>query len=206
MNKLVVSIGLSVVVSLIAGSVILMLPKTHFEIPGHTMVPTIFPGEYIKADLKAFAERDPNRADVVVYAHPYDKDVLVVGRIVAVPGDSVDYAGGLVVNGEKLKPVVRENVDPAAVEIAEPPLNIKFRVCTETLDGKSYDITHNPDSTDMNMPSSVRLRTGEYFVLGDNRVASLDSRRIGPVPAGNIKGLATIIAKSARPGREGTAL
>lgn len=113
------------------------------------------------------------RGDIVAFRLPQDERTSYVKRVIGLPGDRLEIRDTQVsING-----------------VAVPTRCTKDRSgemhCTETLDGTVFDVHYSPyPSTDY---ANV-VPTGHYFMLGDNRNQSQDSRYIGPIPSGNIVG------------------
>jgi signal peptidase I len=135
---------------------------------------------------------DPQRGDVVVFKFPPNPEIDYIKRVVGLPGDHIQVKGGqLFINGEAVK---REKVgeinNPDITEVDRP-----VEVWRETMpNGVSYDtldLTHNgigDDTREFVVPE------GHYFMMGDNRDNSSDSRfSVGFVPAENLVGRANII-------------
>ncbi len=133
-----------------------------FIVSGSSMAPTFHTGEYIIVDQATYHLEKPKRGDVVVFRFPGDPSKFFIKRIIGLPGEIVQLA-----NGE--------------TTIINPKTNKET-----TLDEK-YLVT---DKTDDHL--SISLSSTEYFVMGDNRSASSDSRKWGPVPRKNIVGRALI--------------
>jgi signal peptidase I len=135
---------------------------------------------------------DPQRGDVVVFKFPPNPEIDYIKRVVGLPGDHIQVKGGqLFINGEAVK---REKVgeinNPDITEVDRP-----VEVWRETMpNGVSYDtldLTHNgigDDTREFVVPE------GHYFMMGDNRDNSSDSRfSVGFVPAENLVGRANVI-------------
>ena len=133
-----------------------------FIVSGSSMVPTFHTGEYIIVDQATYHIEEPKRGDVVVFRFPGDPSKFFIKRIIGLPGEIVQLA-----NGE--------------TTIIDQKTNKEIK-----LDEK-YLVT---DKTDDHL--SINLSSNEYFVMGDNRSASSDSRMWGPVPRKNIIGRALI--------------
>ena len=135
------------------------------------MEPTIRQGEKIAADMEPF---QPTHRDLVIFVH---EQILVVKRVIGIPGDVVEgHDLKVFVNGKLLEEGYVEH-------IAKPPLGLK------TLD--TFGPTVVPD--------------GKLFVAGDNRDYSFDSRdpRFGLIDASDVKGKAVQIVHSQIPDRLG---
>lgn len=122
-----------------------------FQVVGDSMEGTLHNGEYIIVSKLDYFFGEPSRGDVVVFHPPQNDDEYYIKRIVGVPGDSVQIKGGEVfVNGTK---IAEDYLRPAL----QTCLIARKRSCPD--DDKSYTVPE-----------------GEYFVLGDNRDHSSDSR------------------------------
>lgn len=169
-----------------------------FRIPSGSMLPSLHIGDFIVVNKFAYGIRlpvinrkvvdlgAPKRGEVIVFRFPGDESVNYIKRVVGVPGDHITYEGKrLYVNG-KLMPL--EGGTPYRVG-GEPGVELKR--FTERLDGVSHDvlISSRPDPT----PPPVTVPPGQYFVMGDNRDHSNDSRYWGYVPEENLVGKAFLI-------------
>ena len=181
-----------------------------FSIPSGSMVPTLLKGDYLLVskfsygyskysfpfspdlfDGRIFAS-EPERGDIAVFRLPSNPRLDYIKRVVGLPGDRIQMREGeLFINDI---PVPRE---PAGVHIeantfGEPS---EIPVYRETLpNGVSYDtLDSNPRSGGDNTPEFI-VPAGHYFMMGDNRDNSLDSRfEVGMVPFENFVGRARII-------------
>jgi signal peptidase I len=167
-----------------------------FRIPSESMVPTLLQGDFVLVNKAAYGLHlpvlhteildtgEPERGDVAVFRYPPDPSTDYIKRIVGLPGDRIRYTANdqLYINGE-----------PAAQEILEgfedQPL---AELRSEALNGDEHRIlVHDRGG----FRDSIRLEVpaGEYFVLGDNRNRSRDSRYWGTVPASNLVGRAWLV-------------
>jgi signal peptidase I len=133
-----------------------------FIVSGASMSPTFETGEYLIVDQLSYRFEEPQRGDVVIFKFPNDPSKFFIKRIIGLPGEIVQLA-----NGE--------------TTIITPDNK------TEIVLDEEYLIT---DKTDDHL--SISLSSNEYFVMGDNRSASSDSRVWGPVPRSNIVGKALV--------------
>ncbi|MEK7188999.1 MAG: signal peptidase I [Patescibacteria group bacterium] len=132
-----------------------------FYVNGASMEPAYYNREYLIIDELSYRFDPPKRGDVVVFKYPLDESQFFIKRIIGLPGERV------VVANEEVR--VYNAVHPDGVTLEEPYLG------------------EDTVTTDM---SDVTLGADEYFVMGDNRMASLDSRRFGPLAGGEIVGRA----------------
>ena len=158
-----------------------------FYIPSGAMIPTLQVGDHIFVNK---LRRKPARGDVVVFVYPKDESKDFVKRVVAVGGDTVAMQGGrLTVNGKEVTRT--ENQGPCEYrdydESTHAWTTTKCRSFTEELDGKRYTTYSDADGPAHDFAAQT-VPDGGYFVMGDNRDHSSDSRYWGSVPADHVKG------------------
>jgi signal peptidase I len=168
--------GIAVVAVLLALAVQAWVIKP-YRIPSESMLDTLRPGDRVLVNRFVYHLRPPERGDVIVFRYPKDPTVVFIKRLVGVPGDVLEVrAGSLYVNGRRLKePYVHRTdglIDPTIAQSS---------IAGSTL--------HDPWS----LSEPYTVPAGHYFVMGDNRTDSDDSRDWGTVPRGAIvgEGLAT---------------
>ncbi len=162
-----------------------------FNVPSASMAPAIARGDQIFVRKS----RGPfQRGEVIVFRYPLDPAVDYVKRIVGVGGDVVaGKAGQLVVNGQ---PIARRRLDePCDDDDRQPGASAPAGKCAlweESFEGRSWRVALDDEMPPQDF-GPVTVPPGSYFVVGDNRNASSDSRVWGPVDAGLVKGSATFI-------------
>jgi signal peptidase I len=157
-----------------------------FNMPSGSMMPSALPGDQFFVDKPAYADtRLPRRGDIIVFYSPKNlipnqtsgQGAPFVKRVIGVPGDRVQMIAGVPsLNGVLLKQeALGEFQDPSR------PLSRGKRIRETLPGGVSYEILKlRQDGTSDNTPVFV-VPAGAYFVLGDNRDDSLDSRSVaGP--------------------------
>jgi signal peptidase I len=170
-----------------------------FRIPSGSMYPTLEIGDFIAVSKFSYGIKlpvtqttiipmgEPERGDVVVFSYPKDPEVDYIKRIVGLPGDKIAYYGRtLFVND---KPVTQV---PKGVYLGSDSGSVMngARVVQETLDnGHTYNILLDTDKASRDM-DTITVPEGQYFVMGDNRDHSNDSRFWGFVAEKNLKGKA----------------
>lgn len=155
-----------------------------FKVPTITMAPTLLAGDFIISNKLAYGvkEKNPERGDVIVFTRAEKLGQYFIKRVVAVPGDKVALLGGeLLINGEKCQYSSVEKIENFEI-FSEICLNSTRRILRAmTGQLKTEDMTE------------VTLKPGEFFVLGDNRDASEDSRDWGPINSDQVSGKAQLI-------------
>ncbi len=177
------------------------------DVPTGSMKPTILEGDRIVVnklayDLKIPYTRwqiaqwgDPARGDIIVLSSPADGRRLVK-RVVGVPGDTIAMnRNRLVVNS---KPVVYSPIDPELVVAFDPQGNHRV-LASEELDGHSHAMMITPGARTLRSFEPIEVPDGQYFLMGDNRDESFDSRHFGLVDRGQIYGRALAVAGSVNP-------
>jgi signal peptidase I len=153
-----------------------------FRIPSGSMMPTLLEGDFIfvkkysyglrlpVTETKVIETGEPKRGDVVVFRLPSNPSVNYIKRIIGLPGDTVVYERHrLTINGEQVD-LKAGNDD-----------SWNAPVYVEDLDGRVHDIlVMNPQFSTRD--NTYRVPEGHYFVMGDNRDRSKDSRFIGSIP------------------------
>ena len=185
------SLGMALVLFLVIRTFLLEA----FQIPSGSMERTLLSGDFLfvnkavygaqipgtDARLPAFGT--PQRGDVIVFAYPRDPSLNYVKRVVGVPGDTVEMQGGdLLVNGEPQAEPYVQRVDPWH-DAFEPAFNWQ-RQYLASLSSDARRRYHPTRDT----WGPLAVPPGKYFVLGDNRDNSADSRYWGFVDQGAVKG------------------
>lgn len=135
-----------------------------FLVSGASMVPTFSNGDYLLIDELTYRFRPPERGEVIVFKYPKDESTYFIKRIIGLPGDKVEIKDGKVIVTDAQYPqgkVIGESYLPAG----------------------TLTVTRAGESTAYTVPQ------GEYFVLGDNRPYSFDSRDWGFVKKDEVVGL-----------------
>ncbi len=139
-----------------------LLVAEPFVVSGSSMVPNFHNSDYLIVDRVSYHRAEPKRGDVIVMKYPKNTAEYFIKRIVGLPGETVMLQNG--------KVVIVNKDHPQGMVIDEP-----------------YLPTGTPT---LGRPGPYSLGSGEYFVLGDNRTASSDSRVWGILPENDIVGRA----------------
>lgn len=177
-----------------------------FKIPTSSMVPTLHIGDHIfvskfdyglnllftKIELIRWSQ--PKRGDVIVFLNPRDESVHYVKRVIAIPGDKLEIRGREIFINEK-KLVLQPVKDPLSLNEVFSGEPASGEIFAETIDGKSHWVRFLPaeEAGFQGMKQIETVPPDKFFVVGDNRDQSYDSRSWGFVSRENIKGKARMI-------------
>jgi len=171
-----------------------------FRIPSSSMMPSLLIGDFILVNkfsygvhlpvinTKIIEVGKPERGDVMVFRYPKDPSLDYIKRVVGLPGDTIGYFDKtLYVNGKKFG----QNDLGAYQGVGAGEKMTNSRLKTENMLTLEHDILIMPGRASLEGESKVP--EGHYFMLGDNRDNSNDSRYWGTVPEENIVGKAFMI-------------
>jgi signal peptidase I len=178
------------------------------DVPTGSMKPTILEGDRIFINKLAYDLKvpftswrlvrwgRPQRGDIVVLFSPGDGKRLVK-RVVGLPGDRLAMRNNrLHINGE---PVNYEPLGGINIEDFQHGDRPRRLLATEKLGTHAHPVMITPELPAMRFFGPVQVPAGQYFVMGDNRDESGDSRVFGFVPSDSIVGRATAVAASVDP-------
>lgn len=158
-----------------------------YEIPSESMQPELRPGDFIAVSKSAYGVRlpifginliptgEPQRGDVIVFRYPPHPSTVFIKRVIGIPGDTLRYEHGKLYLNEQL-------VEVSAIKDG----------WIETIDGRHHPLSMG-DGLSAGTRWTATVAPGQYFVLGDNRDQSKDSRFWGTVPEANLLGKAVRI-------------
>ena len=161
-----------------------------YRVPTGSLEPTIMPGDLILVNQydyglylplwnKKFINiGEPKRGQIALFRWPVNPTVTFVKRVIGLPGDHISYQNKvLYVNGKK----VPQTFIKATLEIGDDGKTWKAKEYKEDLDGVQYLILRRPNCPAQNFTELI-VPKGRYFMMGDNRDDSDDSRSWGFVP------------------------
>jgi len=167
-----------------------------FQIPSSSMVPTLQVGDFILVNkyhyglrlpvvrTKIMDNNEPQRGDVMVFFPPHKPTTYFIKRVIGLPGDVIEYRDKvLYINGQQAEQTLQ-----AHLPVNQP----EYRLFEENLAGvkhaiRTVDVRRFRDNFRAEVPA------GHYFMMGDNRDNSSDSRVWGFVPEGSIVGKAVAV-------------
>ena len=167
-----------------------------FRIPSESMLPTLHVGDFILVNKHSYGLRlplshhrltagdRPQRGDVIVFRYPRNTRLPYIKRIVGMPGDTISY--------QDKKLYINDREIPLQPVPGREKIPLKRQLLLEFLPEKQHQVMHDQARPAFQMPAIV-VPEGEYFVLGDNRDYSQDSRYWGFVPESHIIGRAFFI-------------
>jgi signal peptidase I len=177
-----------------------------FRIPSGSMIPTLNIGDFIVVNKFAYGLKlpfsdmytdpvylthfdSPKRYDVIVFKYPMDPNVNYIKRVIGLPGDEIELVNKQVYVNGKMISAIPEN-SPVTKEFAESFEGEKLNFFKVNDDHREYIIQTTNEVTRADTIGRFKVPEGKYFVMGDNRDFSADSRYWGFVPKENIKGKA----------------
>jgi len=192
-----------------------------FSIPSGSMKPTLLVGDYLFVskfsygysnfsipfspnlfDGRIWASK-PERGDIAVFKYPPNTEIDYIKRVIGLPGDKIQMKDGILfINGEAVKRVATDNfLDD---ETGSPPVPTFIETLPNGVSYTTIDI--NPRGIGDNT-REFEVPEGHYFMMGDNRDNSADSRfEVGYVPFENFVGKASVIFFSIRNNRHPLAI
>lgn len=200
----------TVVYAILIAIVIRTLWFEPFKIPSGSMYPTLYVGDYLFVSKYTYGyskhslpwsmplfegriwDDAPERGDVAVFKYPRDNRTDFIKRVIGLPGDKIKLEEGrLYINGVRVE---REQIEDFVIRNDMGSAE-RYRQYIETLpNGVKHRILEISDHEDNDDFSEVEVPQGSYFMMGDNRDRSDDSRvNVGFVPEENLVGKARFL-------------
>ncbi|MCK5883661.1 MAG: signal peptidase I [Bacteriovoracaceae bacterium] len=167
-----------------------------YRVPTGSMIPTLMIGDYIFVNKIAYGLRipftsffplsqsSPKLGDVIVFKFPVDGETNYVKRVVGIPGDTISITSDSIMRNGKI--VATKNYNGMSKEKG-------FDYFVESFASKSYVVRYDPDMAYRSDLKELVLDDESFFVLGDNRDYSYDSRFWGTVKRSKILGRVELI-------------
>ncbi len=165
-----------------------------FQIPSGSMIPTLQVGDFILVNKFTYGIRlpvvrtkvidmnDPKRGDVMVFFPPHKPDTYYIKRVVGMPGDEIAYRNNvLYINGQE---------QPQTLLASLPPAYPQIHITQERLGDVEHVMQKAVQPGHYSISGHWVVPEDHYFMMGDNRDNSLDSREWGPVHESAIVGKA----------------
>lgn len=178
-----------------------------FQIPTGSMIPSLNVGDFVLVNKYAYGLRlpvlgtkimdvdDPQRGEVMVFVHPIE-GTYYIKRVIGLPGDTVRYENrNLYINGELIEKEYTEDI-LVDTQIGDLP----GELFEETIEGISHSVQFIGNLRNGEGRTTWVVPNGHYFMMGDNRDNSFDSRDWGTVPEDLIVGKAVAVWMHKEPG------
>jgi signal peptidase I len=170
-----------------------------FTMPAGSMEPTLRVGDHFMVNMRAFDDRQPERGDVAIFRLPRSPETIFVKRVIGLPGDEVQLKGGaLYINGEAVPTSDAGNYTYSTTAPGKPAETARIK--QEVLaNGRKILVLDSTTHSHYDNTALFKVPPGNYFVLGDNRDNSTDSREqssrygVGYIPRANMLGVVSWI-------------
>lgn len=169
-----------------------------YRIPSKSMAPTLVPGDFVLVNKAAYGFKftpvsqpirgsQPAIGDLVLMKLSEMSGTYYIKRVIGKPGDVIEIKHGILsINNEE---IVTER------RVSESDRTLLFEAFAESYQGRTWATLRSQDYSKKNF-GPLTVPDGQYFVLGDNRDSSEDSRQWGPIAMSLIKGRVSLVALS----------
>lgn len=140
-----------------------------FQVAGNSMERNLHDSDYIVVDKISYRLKEPERGDIIVLIPPESTESFFVKRIIGLPGEKIEFRDGEI--------IIHNDAFPAGLRLEEDYLSPE---------NKSTYLPHKENNI-------IEISNDHYFVMGDNRSASNDSRLWGSLHRRNIEGRAWVV-------------
>jgi signal peptidase I len=173
-RRTIIDYGLTALIAIALAVVVQSFVVKPYLIPSTSMANTLVPGQRVLVDRMVYRYRSVHRGDIIVFRRPGPPHDVLIKRVVGLPGDTLSVRGGhLFINGVRANDSFVDKVDGV----------------TEPTDAADPYASTDPDAP-WSLAQPFHVPAGHYFVMGDNRTDSADSRYWGTVPRHAIIGRA----------------
>jgi signal peptidase I len=195
---------------LVAGVIALTIRSLAYEpfsIPSGSMIPSLLVNDFLFVSKYSYGYskysfplgifpidgriggHPPERGDVIVFRKPHNEDIDYIKRLIGLPGDSIQVKlGRLYINGKQIQ---RDYIGDYSAKMPDGSM-VEHKRYKETLpNGVVHEIIERSDEGPLDNTDVYHVPEGHYFMMGDNRDGSQDSRvmeQVGYVPAINLVG------------------
>lgn len=179
-----------------------------YRVPTGSLQPTVKPGDFLLVNQYAYGLNfpvgnhklveigKPKRGDIVLFYAPPDPSIVYVKRLIGLPGDRIEYRNKVLwINGQEMKQdLIKKTVDDEpAVTGSNPEEHIPVDEKEENLGGVKHRMYVISEGMQSSNDFAVTVPPGHYFMMGDNRDNSDDSRMWGFVPENYLIGKAFLV-------------